>query len=500
MTLRLVLIWAALLYWGTAVTAATGPAGGRQPEVWLKADSLSLPDGERVFHWPDSSGHGRHATHSPGVPSFRQNAVNGRPALRFEDNMLKIPAFGGYRTLFIVYRLNRIEHWSDQGILWTPTSNSDSTFAGGVIAGRFELVSTGFPSAHRSNVYHPVVGQGFDLVSSVADASLTRVYINRNIHQNLNTSALPASTASNLILGIRSDGLGAASHIGTFGHFDIAELILYQDALPESERQQIENYLYQKYWGPPPATFSQNVRTALPGDILKIPNLGYGALPHLPVSIQPASLPPQLVFSDMPEYFKTGDGIALQEEVQPGVIRLYTYHVPTEGAGNKIITSLLENRGSSPLTLRFLRYAFPAPSGHYLLVGKQGLQQFFSGTQLPAPRTILPGEILPIDVAMDQQPVRDPQLVHGFYEFEIDQPGRISVLQRSPAQSNAQALQELPKLPRILPGQSTPSGAGRGLFPDSARDVTNFATTTIDTAAGNQRLVIADGHRDPWSV
>src|SRR5882757_7339486 len=43
---------------------------------------------------------------------------------------------------------------------------------------------------------------------------------------------------------------------------------------------------------------------------------------------------PQFLLSDKPEYLVTGNGIALQEEVKAGMVRLYLYHVtrPTHGA------------------------------------------------------------------------------------------------------------------------------------------------------------------------
>jgi N-acetylmuramoyl-L-alanine amidase len=240
------------------------------------------------------------------------------------------------------------------------------------------------------------------------------------------------------------------------------------------------------------------LRAAAPGDIVVLEELHARDVPILDarLSVEPG---PQLVFSDMPEYFRSGDGVAMEERVRPGLIRLYTYHVPEPTDAPKVITALIENLGEQPMNLRFHRYSFPEPSGHYHKIGKVGLMEFFEGGSLPAPRQIAPGRLEPVDPRMDATIVRKDQLVHGFYEFEIDQPARILTLQRNPDADNTRMAESLPRLPRILPG-SQPSGAGRGLFPISNLLVTLPAHRALDTADGAQQLVVADGRRDPWVV
>src|SRR5262249_32245788 len=84
----------------------------------------------------------------------------------------------------------------------------------------------------------------------------------------------------------------------------------------------------------------------------------------------------------------------------------------------------------------------------------------------------------------------------GFYEFEIDQPGRVSVLQRDPDEVSSEVVRTFPKLPQVLPGKKNGNGAGRGIF-----SVCNFAVTNeavIDTTNGAMQLIVADGKRDGW--
>src|SRR5205823_3560571 len=79
-----------------------------------------------------------------------------------------------------------------------------------------------------------------------------------------------------------------------------------------------------------PATqpFESGIRDAKSGDILLLPDsLDLKQIPILEIKTTDAH-GPQFLFSDKPEYFRTGNGIAMQEEVKAGLVRLYIYHCP----------------------------------------------------------------------------------------------------------------------------------------------------------------------------
>ncbi len=217
-------------------------------------------------------------------------------------------------------------------------------------------------------------------------------------------------------------------------------------------------------------------------------------LPSVPVKIS-AVRGPQLLLSDKPEYFYTGNGIALQEQVSRGVVRLYLYHVPEPTNGPKTISAVLENLGTHPLVFRFLRRAFPQPGRDYYLIGKTGLLDFFNSAPEPATRRVPPGGRIVIDPNLDQSTATTAELVHGFYEFEITQPARITTFERDPAQSSLIAIDQLPRLPFNLPGRAA-SGAGRGLFLTNEFMVVNEPGAVLDTARGPLRLVVSGGRRD----
>ena len=246
------------------------------------------------------------------------------------------------------------------------------------------------------------------------------------------------------------------------------------------------------------AADEEALRDAKQGAVVKLDLMGQrGRLPRAEVEIHEVE-GPQFLFSDRPEYFYTGNGIALQEKVKPGMVRLYLYHVPEPTGEKRVITAVIENQGSTEMKLRFLRRAFPAPGTDYQKIAKEGLKAFLSATSKTKALMVPAGEGAVLDSRMDQALVTKNQLVHGFYEFEIDQPARVSVFQRNPDQVSVQAMKQLPKLPRVLPGKEKGNGAGRGIFPTCNFIVTNAAGYILDTTNGPVQLVVADGRREGW--
>lgn len=244
---------------------------------------------------------------------------------------------------------------------------------------------------------------------------------------------------------------------------------------------------------------SGRLLAAQPGAVVLLPEFlkERPNLPILPVDIAPES-GPQFLFSDKPEYFVTGNGIALQETIRPGLVRLYLYHVPTPSDARKTITAVIENVGQQALTLRFLRNACPPPGKNYHGIAKAALAGFLEAKPTIAPRTLKPGQRALLDPKLDIATAGRDDLVHGFYEFEIDQPARVTVLQRDPESNSLEVLDTLPKLPQVLPGKEKGNGAGRGLFPICNIAVTNAPGFVLDTTNGPVQLVIADGKRDGW--
>lgn len=205
---------------------------------------------------------------------------------------------------------------------------------------------------------------------------------------------------------------------------------------------------------------------------------------------------PQFIISDDPEYIRIPEAIAMQEEVQPGAVRLYVYNVNGIKEPVQIprkINAVLKNLGTENLHLRMLKYSSQKPSTNYFQIGKQGLADFFASEEKGNVRVVKPGEVIAIDEAFDKHIVKYDELVHGFYEFVVDQPAQISVLQFAPEKT---AVEAFAAIDTIIPFSHV--NAGRGIFPVSNYKI--VSKDTILTSNGVSQLIVADGDDDPWIV
>jgi hypothetical protein len=213
------------------------------------------------------------------------------------------------------------------------------------------------------------------------------------------------------------------------------------------------------------------------------------------IDYQKVVLPgPQFIVSDDPEYVRLPEAIALKERVQPGNVRLYLYNVNGVTDPVKIdrkITALLKNTGNKPMHMRMLKYSSQVPSTNYYLIGKQGLADYFASEGESQVKTIAPGAAIAIDEKLENYAVKYDELVHGIYEFSVDQPGEVTIIQTDPKVLGKNALNGIKN---IIPLSS--QNAGRGLF-----TVSNYRVVTqgvYDAANGPVQIMLADGKKDPW--
>lgn len=205
---------------------------------------------------------------------------------------------------------------------------------------------------------------------------------------------------------------------------------------------------------------------------------------------------PQYIISDDPEYIRVPEIIAIKEKVQPGAVRLYVYNVNGVKEPQKMvrkITAVIKNTGTANMTIRMLKYSSQKPTTNYFMAGKQGLADFFASQPEMKGRTVKPGEIIAIDEKLEKNKVKYDELVHGFYEFVIDQPAEISVLQTDPETPGPKAAARINAI-----ASSRHTNAGRGLF-----GVSNYLVITkdtFDTKNEASAMVLADGKEDPWIV
>lgn len=229
------------------------------------------------------------------------------------------------------------------------------------------------------------------------------------------------------------------------------------------------------------------------GSIVELPDFLTEKIPD--IQYRKVVMPgPQYLIADDPEYIRIPEGIALQEPVQPGAVRLYVYNVNGVKEPAKIdrrITAVIKNTGTGDMHIRMLKYSSQKPSTNYYQIGKQGLADYFASKPQSKIRTVKPGQAIAIDEQLEKNIVKYDELVHGFYEFVIDQPGEISVIQMDMKTTGPKALQ---RITNVIPPKG--QNAGRGVF-----GVSNYRVITdsvYDTKNGTMEIILADGDKDPW--
>lgn len=232
------------------------------------------------------------------------------------------------------------------------------------------------------------------------------------------------------------------------------------------------------------------------GHTLQVPGLlseQIQSLPYLKI-VLPG---PQYLISDDPEYIRVPEGVALREPVQPGSVRLYMYNVNGVQQPQKMerkIAAVIKNTGKQPMHIRMLKYSSQKPTTNYFFAGKQGLADFFNSQPETVAREIKPGASICLDPVQDKAVVKYDELVHGFYEFVIDQPGEVSIVQtdlKTPATVAAN---------RVKGALDTKqyAGAGRGTYGISNYRI--IVKDTLETKNGITQILVADGEKDPWVI
>jgi len=260
--------------WGTRGTSApvtiqiTGTAPSAPPagelNLWLKADAgVTTGDGNAVTGWSDQSGQANDASQwdTASAPVLVAGAINGKPALRFDGatrflevaDSLTATVTGDLTTFYVV----KFDDFGTYRAVWTQTLGNlarpfDCWFAPG----------TGVPNGFRGGVagYGAVAGAGgvpsgvYAVVGLDAQGTTLTHYVNGQPNGSGTITALPEGGGVPLLIGTRDDKV-------TQMKGDIAEILLYAQALSASDRTNLVTYLAGKY-GIPLMRIANNVPTA----------------------------------------------------------------------------------------------------------------------------------------------------------------------------------------------------------------------------------------------
>jgi hypothetical protein len=206
--------------------------------LWLDASTLTgIADGRAVAAWPDNSGrnHAAAQTNAANQPVYRRNAINGRPALQFngEDQFLALSLAenGTEHTFFFV--LDNTPGGGHSHTLFDAQSGrlalnaADTSSPANVRYNDGSWRTVGIAIAGPQQMTWRFGGQTGALFRNGVLAG-TAVYAARAL-------------TGQLVIG--------ANYQGRSSFFTglIAEIIYYNRALPDPDRQAVENYLHGRY-------------------------------------------------------------------------------------------------------------------------------------------------------------------------------------------------------------------------------------------------------------
>jgi hypothetical protein len=233
----------------TATAAEPSPIPTDGLVLWLKADKgVSEMDGV-VGEWQDFSGkfNDAHQIEAANSPLLVTNVLNGKPILRFDgvDDSLSIAgspslALTSDMTTFFVVK---IDDASTYPVVWAKTS--------GNLARPFDFYlapDTGIPKVFRGGaggydtidaLAGPALGEFAMLGWDVNGTNLTH-YLNGSANGTGTLNAVATDEGAPLTIGTRGD-----SYTRLKG--DLAEIVIYNRSLSDTERTGVQGYLNAKY-------------------------------------------------------------------------------------------------------------------------------------------------------------------------------------------------------------------------------------------------------------
>ena len=215
--------------------------------AWYRADQGVVLNGATVGEWKDQSPHGRHAVQMKPAqqPSIHPNACNGKPAVVFDGtskNLLaNVPINGlGGVTLILVTACDQDDDLMPRccPLLWGETDGWGITH----LTPRKSTVVFMFGTGQPSIVLHnrPAAVTGFVLTTARKDGATESLFVNGNQVWSEGGRRPSLQGASPAV------ALGGDFN-GSFFNGRIAEVMIYERALQDAERQRAEQYLKLKY-------------------------------------------------------------------------------------------------------------------------------------------------------------------------------------------------------------------------------------------------------------
>lgn len=252
----------------TSNPVVCGPSVG--PVLWLKADAgtntapgTPATNGQTVTTWVDQSGYMNDAVQNTAAykPTLITNALNGKPVLRFNNNLLVTPSIDlssiDKVDMYVVYKSSNLNGTWEVIVENGPNFNTtpgflfaDNTQPAYAYKGMYVGNSSGNNANYNIKDYpfkantFKVVNSSFDRAATAANEVNLRI---NGVNCTLNEQYYGTDYTGNYFnqpfyIGNRGSSIGADPLIG-----DVAEIIVYNRNLSLSEKQAVESYLNTKY-------------------------------------------------------------------------------------------------------------------------------------------------------------------------------------------------------------------------------------------------------------
>jgi hypothetical protein len=233
--------------------------------LWLKADALSLTNGQAVSAWADSSTSGNNTSQGAitNQPAFHTGLFNGLPGVTFDGNsdflgLTRVSLPAGL-TYFAVFRTTNTDAASSYPL------NAPLT----IIGDHTDLIENGFGLSGGHAQYNNFTGQNTRVTGTIALSDGAP-------HVIAVTHATNAPGPANLYVNGLSDGSMNSSYRSTFVGFDrisgganvspcctgtedlfqgdLAEILVYNTVLTGAQRGDVYEYFVAKYALPEPGS------------------------------------------------------------------------------------------------------------------------------------------------------------------------------------------------------------------------------------------------------
>lgn len=248
------LVGAALLWLAPAtgpwVQAAEPPKANLQ--LWLMADAGVTADANgNVTGWADQSGQGNNAAQptASSAPRLVENVLNGKPVLRFEGgtkymdvaNSPTVSFVGDLSTFFVI----RLADMSGYRAVWSKVLGNKPR-----PTDYYFLPNNNIPRLYRGNASQWLAADGaaavppaqFAVVGFDVAGTTIAHYFNDQVNGRGTINLANPAEDSGLPLRI-----GSRDDLVTQLKGDLAELLLYDVALSDADRNAVITYLHDKY-------------------------------------------------------------------------------------------------------------------------------------------------------------------------------------------------------------------------------------------------------------